>query len=295
MTWIIGHILAACIGVSLGLIGGGGSVLALPILVYVMGIPPKSAIAMTLVIVGTVSLLGIIPHWRAKNVNFRTALIFGSATMLGAFVGAKIATLTFVTETFQMLLFAVMMLLAAVFMIRRTSQPVPADNQLALYPPPLCKYCWLWLITEGLGVGVLTGLVGVGGGFAIVPALVLLGKVPMKKAIGTSLLIIVFNSLAGFLGYLGHVSLNWNLILSFIVAASAGTIFGAYLAEFVPANKLQKSFGYFLLAIAALVLMQNFHKPQSTRVSENISANKIRHHLIKKITLKSSPGRTKSA
>jgi len=281
MTWIIGHFLAACIGISLGLIGGGGSVLALPILVYVMGIPPKSAIAMTLVIVGTVSLLGVIPHWRAKNVNFKTALIFGSATMLGAFFGAKIATLPVVSETFQMLLFAVMMLLAAVFMIRRSSQPVTADNSLILYPSPICKYCWLWLMTEGLGVGVLTGLVGVGGGFAIVPALVLLGKVPMKQAIGTSLLIIVFNSVAGFLGYVGHVSLNWNLMLSFIVAASAGTILGAYMAEFVPANKLQKSFGYFLLAVAALVLVQNRHTLQSKRVSENIPVTRSNTHLVK--------------
>lgn len=114
-------------------------------------------------------------------------------------------------------------------------------------------------------MGVLTGLVGVGGGFVIVPALVLLGNVPMKQAIGTSLLIIAFNSFAGFLGYLGHISLNWNLILSFIVAASAGTIPRAYLAQFIPANRLQKSFGYFLLAIAALVLMQNRQQPRSPR------------------------------
>lgn len=278
MTWIIGHLLAACIGITLGLIGGGGSVLALPILVYVMGIPPKSAIAMTLVIVGTVSLLGVIPHWRAKNVNFKTALIFGSATMVGAFVGAKIATLPVVTETFQMMLFAIMMLVAAVFMIRRSSKPVVADDKLAFYPPPVCKYCWLWLMTEGLAVGVLTGLVGVGGGFAIVPALVLLGNIPMKQAIGTSLLIIVFNSVAGFLGYLGHVALNWNLMLSFIVAASIGTIFGAYLAEFVPANRLQKSFGYFLLAVAALVLVQNHQRPQSSRVENHSTARMIQRH-----------------
>ncbi|ALF53795.1 permease [Nostoc piscinale CENA21] len=268
MTWIIGHFLAACIGLSLGLIGGGGSVLALPVLVYVMGIPTKSAIAMTLAIIGTVSLLGIIPHWRAKNIQLKTALIFGSATMLGAFIGAKVALLPFVTETFQMLLFAIMMLFAAVFMIRRSSQKTAPDDQLALYPPPVCKYCWLWLMTEGLGVGILTGLIGVGGGFAIVPALVLLGKVPMKKAIGTSLLIIVFNSIAGFLSYWGHISFNWQLMLSFIVAASAGTIVGAYLAEFVPAHRLQKSFGYFLLAVAALVLFQNRHSFQSSKVSE---------------------------
>ncbi|MEC4817864.1 MAG: sulfite exporter TauE/SafE family protein [Scytonema sp. PMC 1069.18] len=278
MIWIIGHLLAACIGVSLGLIGGGGSVLALPILVYVMGVPPKSAIAMTLVIVGTVSLLGVIPHWRAKNVNFKTALIFGAATMLGAFAGAKIATLPVVTETLQMMIFAVMMLVAAVLMIYRSSKPVAADDTLVSYPPPVCKYCWLWLMTEGLGVGVLTGLVGVGGGFAIVPALVLLGNVPMKQAIGTSLLIIVFNSVAGFLGYLGHVSLNWNLMFSFIVAASAGTIFGAYLAEFVPAHRLQKSFGYFLLAVAALVLVQNRHHPRSSKVENHSTARMIQRH-----------------
>jgi len=275
MTWIIGHLLAACIGLSLGLIGGGGSVLALPILVYVMGVPPKSALAMTLVVVGTVSILGLIPHWRAKNVRFKTALIFGSTTMVGAFLGAKIASLPFVTDTVQMTLFAVTMLLAAVFMIRRSSQPAAKEEELALYPQPVCKYCWLWLMTEGLGVGVLTGLVGVGGGFAIVPALVLLGKVPMKKAIGTSLLIIIFNSVSGFLGYVGQVPLNWNLMFSFIIAASLGTIPGAYFAQYVPAQKLQKTFGYFLLAVAAVVLVQNRHTPQSSKVSNHNSAKMV--------------------
>ncbi|MBK1989057.1 sulfite exporter TauE/SafE family protein [Sphaerospermopsis aphanizomenoides BCCUSP55] len=275
MTWVIGHLLAACIGLSLGLIGGGGSVLALPILVYVMGVPPKSAIAMTLVIVGTVSILGLIPHWRAKNVRFKTALIFGSTTMIGAFLGAKIATLPIVTDSVQMMLFAVTMFLAAVFMIRRSSQSVMTEEDLALYPQPVCKYCWLWLMTEGLGVGVLTGLVGVGGGFAIVPALVLLGKVPMKKAIGTSLLIIIFNSVTGFLGYLGNVSLDWNLMFSFIIAASLGTVPGAYFAQYVPAQKLQKTFGYFLLAVAAVVLVQNHNTHQSSKVSYHNSAKMV--------------------
>ncbi len=279
MLWIVGHLLAAFIGVSLGLIGSGGGVLALPILVYVMGISPKSAIAMTLVIVGSVSLLALIPHWRAKNVDFKTALIFGSATMLGAFAGAKIATLPVVTEAFQMMLFAVMMLLAAVLMIRRSSKPVVVDEKLVLYSPPVYKYRWVWLMSEGLAVGVLTGLVGVGGGFAIVPALVLLGNVPMKKAIGTSLLIIVFKSFAGFLGYLGQVSLNWNLTLSFIVAASAGTIPGAYLAQFVSANRLQKTFGYFLVAVAALILVQNRHHPRSSQTGNHRTVQHLRYTL----------------
>jgi uncharacterized membrane protein YfcA len=260
MQWLIGLLLATGIGVSLGLLGGGGSVLALPVLVYVMGVAPKSAIAMTLVIVGSVSLLGLIPHWRSGNVNLKTAAVFGSATMVGTFTGAKIATLPFVSEIFQMFLFAVMMLLAAGFMIYRSAKPIEPDNPLSLYPKPICKYCWLWLLTEGLVVGVLTGLVGVGGGFAIVPALVLLAKIPMKQAIGTSLLIIFANSVTGFLGYLKYVSLDWHLMISFIFAASLGTIPGAYLARFVPAQKLQKTFGYFLLAVAVFVLVQNYQR-----------------------------------
>ncbi|MEA5599194.1 sulfite exporter TauE/SafE family protein [Rivularia sp. UHCC 0363] len=268
MQWILSLVLAGGIGLSLGLMGGGGSVLALPVLVYVMGVPPKSAIAMTLVIVGTVSLLGLIPHWRAGNVNLKTALVFGSATMVGTFTGAKIATLPVVSETFQMLLFAVVMLLAAGFMIYRSARPLKTDDLLALYPQPVCRFCWLWLLIEGLGVGILTGLVGVGGGFAIVPALVLLAKVPMKQAIGTSLLIIIANSVSGFLGYLGHVDLDWHLMVSFIFAASLGTIPGAYLAQFVPAQRLQKVFGYFLLVVATFVLVQNRQSLSLSRTIE---------------------------
>ena len=255
VTWIIGLILAAGIGISLGLMGGGGSVLALPILVYVMGVEAKSAIAMTLVIVGTVSLIGVIPHWRRGNLNFKKAFMFGAATMLGAYFGAKLAF--FVSGTFQLLLFAVMMIIAAGFMIRKSRKSTKPDNNLQYYPQPVCKYCWLWMLTEGLGVGVLTGLVGVGGGFAIVPALVLLGNTPMKEAVGTSLLIIACNSVAGFLGYLGKVPLDWGLMGSFIVAASVGIIVGAYLAQYVKAQQLQKAFGYFLIAVATFILVQN--------------------------------------
>ena len=129
MLWIIGHFLAICIGISLGLLGGGGSVLALPVLVYVMGIAPKSAIAMTLIIVGTVSLLGSIPHARRGNLNFRTVGIFGSATMLGAYLGARIATLPFVTSAFQMILFGLSMLIAAGLMIYRSTKANPGACQ----------------------------------------------------------------------------------------------------------------------------------------------------------------------
>lgn len=266
MTWLIGHLLAVCTGISLGLLGGGGSVLALPILVYVMGVPTKSAIAMTLLVIGSVSLLGTIPHWKKGNINLKTAFIFGSATMVGAFLGARLATFPFVTATFQMLLFATLMVIAAAFMISRSTQIDNPDykardrqKNLTLYPQPVCRYCWLWLMSEGIAVGVLTGLVGVGGGFAIVPALVLLGKIPMVQAIATSLLIIFLNSVAGLLGYLGHISVDWQLTLSFAFAAALGTLIGSYLGQFVSAKQLQKGFGYFLLAIATLVLIQNRH------------------------------------
>ena len=267
MIWLVGYIFAVAIGISLGLLGGGGSVLALPVLVYVMGVAPRSAIAMTLVIVGTVSLLGSIPHARRGNLNFKIAAIFGSATMVGAYLGARIATLPMITSGMQMILFGLTMLIAAVLMIYRSYQAKSevSDDKLieANYVKPACKYCWLWLMTEGVAVGGLTGLVGVGGGFAIVPALVLLGNVPMKQAIGTSLLIIAANSVSGFLGYMGHVSLDWNLTVSFTFLAGCGTVIGAYLAQFVSAQQLQKGFGYFLLAVATFVLFQNRHSFQS--------------------------------
>ncbi|GAB4159242.1 MAG: sulfite exporter TauE/SafE family protein [Cyanobacteria bacterium J069] len=271
MTVLLGYFLAVCIGISLGLLGGGGSVLALPVLVYVVGVAPKPAIAMTLVIVGSVSLIGLLPHARRGNVDYKKGAIFGTATMLGAYLGARIATLPWVTSTGQMLLFAIAMLAAAGLMIYRTSQTppaAPADGpDAALAIPPVCQYCWLWLMTEGLGVGVLTGLVGVGGGFAIVPALVLLGKVPMRQAIGTSLMIIAANSVAGLLGYWGKVTLDWPLTVSFTFLAGVGTLIGGYLAQFVSTRQLQKGFGYFLLAIATFVLLQNRHSFQTSHSS----------------------------
>jgi len=285
---LLGYFLAGCIGLALGLIGGGGSVLAVPILVYVMQVSPKPAIAMTLAIVGTVSLVGVIPHWRKGNVNWRKALIFGSATMVGAFGGAKIANLPFVTGAMQLLLFAVMMLIAAIFMIRKShsptiSEPTPTSEIASgLYAPPVCRYCWLWLLTEGLGIGILTGLVGVGGGFAIVPALVLLGKVPMKEAIGTSLLIIVFNSIAGFLGYWGKVDLDLHLMVSFTFIAAIGTLVGTHFSHRLDAKGLQKGFGYFLIAVASFVLFQQRHTLNSLHSHQGNSSQMAEIHKVKK-------------
>lgn len=260
LIWVIGLLLAVCIGISLGLLGGGGSILAVPVLIYVMGVPTKSAVAMSLMIVGSVSLIGAIPHWRAGNINFKNAFIFGATTMLGAFLGAKAAaTLPFITEAVQMVLFAGLMLVAAVLMIRRkdrTEQPKPEPiSSSSSRDNPI--WHWLQITASGLGVGILTGLVGVGGGFAIVPALVLSLKTPMKEAIGTSLLVISMNSATGFLGYLGHVDLDWKLMVGFLLTASVGILIGSYLGRFVSAKQLQRGFGFFLLAMSAFILFEN--------------------------------------
>jgi uncharacterized membrane protein YfcA len=267
---IVGHVLAAVIGVSLGLIGGGGSILAVPVLVYVMGITPKAAIAMSLAIVGTVSLIGAIPHWQMGNVRIRTALLFGSTAMLGAYLGARLAALPWITDTVQMGLFAVTMLLAAVLMIRKsgdlsevaiasgTAQSAKAEEDSDSGATSKHRYAWIWMAIEGMGIGVLTGLVGVGGGFAIVPALVLLGNVPMKQAAGTSLLIIALKSVTGFLGYLGQVELDWQLMASFTVAASLGTLLGIYLVSFIKARQLQIGFSCLLLLMAGFILWENW-------------------------------------
>lgn len=257
MKLILGTLLAVCIGITLGLIGGGGSILALPILKYVMGVETKSAVAMTLVIVGAVSLIGVIPHWLQGNVNFKTALLFSPAAMLGAYMGARIASLPIIDPTIQLICFAVMMLVAAFFMIRKSSRT--SDNKQQddlLNSKHDSQYRLLMIPIEGLIVGIVTGFVGVGGGFLIIPALVLLGKTPMKEAVGTSLLIITFKSLAGFAGYFGQVPVDVNIMIIFTIAASLGTISGAYLTKFVKPKLLEKSFGYFVIAVAVYILVQ---------------------------------------
>lgn len=246
--------LALLIGLSLGLLGGGGSVLALPVLVYILGIDPKVAIAMTLVIVGSVSFLGAIPHARKGNVDWLRAAVFGSSTMVGAFLGARLALLPFVTAQLQMGLFALAVLLAATFLLRRHPHP---DEPILDYPRPFCLSCWMWLISEGIGVGMLTGLVGVGGGFAIVPALTLLAKLPMRRAIGTSLVIIGLNAAAGLAGYLGRLVIPWETTLVFTAFAAVGTLLGGWLSHRLPTHRLQKGFAWFLLGVGGFVLARS--------------------------------------
>jgi len=251
---LIGVALAALIGLSLGLLGGGGSILTVPILVYVLGFEAKEAIAMSLAVVVATAAMGAVSHWRVGNVNLRLALIFGGVAMAGTYLGARLAI--FFTGAAQLALFAVVMLVAAFFMFRQ-KRPIPAGGELPLAVAVAAPLPIVPIVFEGLAVGVLTGLVGVGGGFLIVPALVLLAKVPMKEAVGTSLLVIAMKSLTGFLGYLGQVEVPWGFMSVFTGVAIVGIVGGTYLVRFVSQAHLKRAFAVFLLIMGTLILYQN--------------------------------------
>ena len=242
----LGLALAALVGLTLGLLGGGGSVLTVPILVYVLGFGAKQAIAMSLGVVGTASLFGSLAHWRNGNVDPRTAFSFGAFAMCGAFLGARLAE--FVSGPAQLVAFAVVMVLAALSMLRGGVGEAAAGPRT----PPL-----LTLGIVGAGVGALTGLVGVGGGFLIVPALVLLARVPMRQAVGTSLLVIAMNSAAGLSGYLGKVEVPWGFMAAFTAVAVGGIVVGARLVRHVPQAALKRGFAVFLLVMGGFILFQN--------------------------------------
>jgi len=248
---ILGYVLAGLMGLSLGLLGGGGSILTVPILVYVLGFEPKPAIALSLAIVGVVSLFGAAGHWRAGRVQLRIALLFGITAMAGAFIGARVAAS--IPGAIQLTLLAVIMVLASVSMFRQgpveLAQPATARSGAAL---PIGK-----IMTAALSVGLLTGVIGIGGGFLIVPALLILGRVPLKQSVGTSLVIIAMNSFAGFAGYWGQVIVPWKFLAGFTGFAIVGVLVGTYVVRFVSAHALKRGFALFLLVIGVLVLYQN--------------------------------------
>ena len=250
----LGYALAALIGLSLGLMGGGGSILTVPILVYVLGFEPKLAIATSLPVVGVTSLVGAVGHWRAGNVQLKTAALFGIVAMVGAYLGARLAV--FITGAVQLSLLAVVMLAAAISMFRSARRPVAAGSGAAdetrRMPAAL-------LFPVALGVGVMTGLVGIGGGFLVIPALVLLARVSMKQAVGTSLLVIAMNSASGFAGYLGRVQVPWGFMLGFTAVAVAGILVGTYLVRFVSQRALKQAFAVFLVVMGTFILAKNRH------------------------------------
>jgi uncharacterized protein len=262
---IIGYFASALIGVSLGLIGGGGSILTVPVLVYLFGVEPVLATAYSLFIVGFTSLLGAFPKYREGQVNLKTALIFGIPSIAAvyatrAFLVPIIPNPVFsagafvVTKAMLMMgLFAVLMVFASISMIRSKNGEATEEPQAPQ------KFNYPMILLEGSVVGLLTGLVGAGGGFLIIPALVLFSKLPMKQAVGTSLLIIAAKSLFGFLGDLAHYQFDWALLGTVTALAVGGIFLGNRMSRNVNGNKLKKGFGWFVLAMGIYILLKELY------------------------------------
>jgi uncharacterized membrane protein YfcA len=241
----LGLALSVLIGVSLGFFGGGGSILTVPLLVYVFGLEPKQAIASSLLVVGAASIAGAAQHWRAGNVELRTGLVFGAAGMAGAHLGGRAGA--YLDGALLLLLFAAMMVLTSLAMWRGRRAPSgPPAERRALGP----------LVAQGLGVGLFTGLIGAGGGFLIVPALALWAGLPMSAAVGTSLFVIVLNTLAGFSGYASHVRVDFALVAAVATAAIAGSFLGSWLARRTDPNSLRRAFALFVVAMAAVIFVR---------------------------------------
>lgn len=246
VTLTVVVLLSVLVGLSLGLLGGGGSILTVPLLTYVAGLAPREAIAASLFVVGTTSVFSTFAHARRGNVQWRTGLIFGAASMVGAFLGGVLGG--FIPGVILMIAFALMMIATATAMLRGRKKSAGTGEKKHL---PLGK-----ILVEGLVVGMVTGLVGAGGGFLVVPALALLGGLAMPVAVGTSLLVISMKSFAGLAGYLTSVSLDWPLILAVTAAALVGAAIGARLTDAVPDQVLRKGFGVFVLVMGVFVLSQ---------------------------------------
>lgn len=264
---ILGYVLATLVGISLGLIGSGGSILTVPILVYVMAVNPVLATAYSLFIVGSTALVGGIQSAFQKKVDFKTVFIFGIPSIAAVYATRmwlvpmipkelfSIGSLVITKSIALMLLFAVVMIIASITMIR------PGKNKEVDETAPL-TYNYPMILLEGTLVGMLTGLVGAGGGFLIIPALVLLARMPMKLAVGTSLFIIAAKSLIGFIGDLqGSQVIDWKLLGTFTAFAVIGIFIGIILSKKIPGEKLKKSFGWFVLIMGIYIFVKEIFFP----------------------------------
>ena len=263
---IIGYLASILIGISLGLIGGGGSILTVPVLVYLFDIEPIQATAYSLFIVGASSLVGAWPKYKQGFVNLKTAIIFGIPSIIAVFATRKFLLPAIPNEIAEfggiivtkslmmMLLFAILMVAASFSMIRSRTSSIELKEEDQKFNYPI-------IILEGCLVGILTGLVGAGGGFLIIPALVMLSKLPMKQAVGTSLLIIAAKSLIGFTGDLGNDTMNWTLLLTVTTLAIAGIFIGDKLSKRIDGNKLKIGFGWFILVMGLYIIAQQLFFP----------------------------------
>ena len=236
--------LSLLIGLSLGLLGGGGSILTVPIFLHALGVEPKPAIAASLVVVGATSAVAAGVHALRGRVRFKVGLTFGAAAMVGAYLGGLLGR--FIAGPHLIIGFAVMMVVTAIMMIRGRRAPSPGA------PRPLPA-----ILAQGVGVGALTGLIGAGGGFVIVPALVLLGGLAPKEAMATSLMVIAANCFAGLASQLHHVAIDWHLTLQVTGIAVLGSLAGVTLAERAAEARLRQVFGWLVLAMGIFELVRS--------------------------------------
>lgn len=262
---VFGYLASLFIGISLGLIGGGGSILTVPVLVYLFGVNPVLATAYSLFVVGASSLVGAIPKYRQGLIHIKTAIIFGIPSILSVYATRKFIVPQIPVELFSlgdfgvtksvlmMVLFGLLMVLASYSMIRGKYEAVePTGKEVE----EVQVFNYPMILLEGTLVGVLTGLVGAGGGFLIIPALVMLSKLSMKKAIGTSLVIIAAKSLIGFTGDLGRQVMDWRLLGTVTALAIVGIFVGDALSKKLDGNKLKVGFGWFVLVMGIYILIQ---------------------------------------
>ncbi|MEB2785838.1 sulfite exporter TauE/SafE family protein [Algoriphagus persicinus] len=256
---LVGYVAAVIIGISLGLIGGGGSILTVPVLVYILGIDPVLGTAYSLFVVGSTSLVGSITYMRKQLVDYKTALVFAIPSFIAVFLTRKFFVPALPDPLFElggaeitksigiMVFFALIMLAASYSMIRGNGQASTDEESEVKFNIPL-------IAVEGLVVGLITGLVGAGGGFLIIPALVLLAKLPMKMAVGTSLLIISAKSLIGFLGDVSTQTIDWKLLLIFTGLSIIGIFIGSALSKKINEKALKKGFGWFVLIMGIYII-----------------------------------------
>jgi len=258
---IVAYLASILIGVSLGLIGGGGSILTVPVLVYLLGVDAVAATAYSLFIVGLTSIVGTVTYFKKGLVNVKTAVIFGIPAIIAVFLTRayivpiipdeviRIGAFMVTKRILLMLLFAILMILASYSMIKKDKKKPTEIVEEQKFNYPL-------ILIEGVVVGVLTGLVGAGGGFLIIPALVVLSKLPMKEAVGTSLVIIAAKSLIGFFGEGEATYIDWNLISIVTGFAILGIILGGYLSKRVDGAKLKPAFGWFVLMMGVYIIIK---------------------------------------
>jgi uncharacterized membrane protein YfcA len=259
---ILGYLSSLLIGVTLGLIGSGGSILTVPVLVYLFGVEVVAATSYSLFIVGLTSAVGSLQYFRSGLVNIRSAVFFGIPSIVAVYISRAmivpaipddvitIDSFTLTKRLFLLLLFAVLMIFAAVQMINNKKTNATENPQLPRH--------YAYILAEGAVVGILTGLVGAGGGFLIIPALVLLGGLPMKEAIGTSLVIIALKSLIGFLGEGNLAGMDWTLIIAISAFALIGVWLGLLLARKIDGARLKPAFGWFVLFMGFFIIVKEF-------------------------------------